>query len=101
MSYYVTHLDTDIWTNPDIPGVRDWIDEDGEVEIDCPNPDGCPGSFTLTIDGEEDDFDDLLEWLEDHNGTRRCKNCDEPLIGIRGDGDHDDDFVSRGWKSGP
>lgn len=87
---------TTIWTNPDVPTIDEILGEDGFVDFGCPDPD-CDGTFNIRLDGDPD-LRAMCRDLESQNGTMRCSHCDEPLYGIDGDGDHDDDFHGGAWK---
>lgn len=75
-----------LWSNPDVPPVEDVLD--GRVtEFECPYPDkNCgPVVFEIESDNPREAF---IEALKDMNGTARCEDCEEPIYGIRGGGDH-------------
>lgn len=87
-----------IWHNPDIPPV-DKI-ASGEVEeFTCPYGEWAahqpmrqkcdPCEFNVH-DDEDKAFEALLRKIKQSDGTLRCEDCEEPLYGLYGDGDHDD-----------
>lgn len=73
-----------IWENPDVPDHRE-VYSDGTLEFFCPDPE-C-GDKKIFEDFTE--RDQLIAYIESHDGTHRCDDCNEPLYGIFGDGDHD------------
>lgn len=76
-----------IWENPDVPPIKA-VFEGRITEFECPYPDkNCgPVVFELNSDTPRESF---IEMLKDKmDGTARCEDCDEPIYGIRGGGDH-------------
>lgn len=78
-----------IWTNPDVPDVDAIVS--GEVsEFQCPYPDcyGDPFTIEMAVDDPEENREHFVKLIEDSNGTLRCDDCDEPIFGFYGNGDH-------------
>lgn len=94
---------TVFWSNPDIPRADRVIDgsaadADGAVTFDCPydgddTPFGnaaCQNDLRIDLADDPDTArSELVNVLQDDGGTLRCAECNEPLYGFRGNGDHE------------
>lgn len=98
-----------MWSNPDVPtfgpdGRK--LDDDAEylveqetVTFDCPyytvdpisgNKDWCDNDFEFNLsDDPSKNARKLRRKIKSAGGTLRCDECNEPIYGFWGDGDHD------------
>lgn len=82
-----------IWVNPDVPDIT--TVSTGRVDgFDCPYVDDrgqpCSNDFEISEPGNSPDENRaaLVKLIERSNGTLRCEECNEPIYGFYGNGDH-------------